>query len=58
MEPRKVAVGGLLLCVSSLTLIETGVVPASQPLYLAAAAWFAIAAWSMLADVRRQDRPA
>lgn len=57
MEPRKVALGGLLLFLSSLTLIETGVLAARPPLYLAAGASLTLAVGSLVADIRRQDRP-
>jgi hypothetical protein len=57
MDSRKVALGGLLLFVSSLTVIETGLVALRAPLYLAAAASLALAIGSLLTDIRQQDRP-
>lgn len=57
MEPRLVALGALLLFISSLTLLETGVVAARSILYLVALASLALAVGSLLTDIHRRDRP-
>lgn len=58
MEPRKVALGGLLLFLSSLTLIEARALSVQTPLYAAAVGSLALSVGSAVADIRQQDRPA
>lgn len=51
------ALGGLLLFVSSLTLLEAELFAARGPLYLAAAASLLLAVGSLVADIRGRQRP-
>lgn len=53
-----VAMGGLMLAVSSVTLIEIGPLATRTPLFLAAGAFLAVAIGSLVAERAIPQRPA